>query len=122
MLQISKSQKKKAKKQQKAAMQLAESAPEALSPMDGASPALASTSGAELQVCSLTTLLDHILRFCWLLFSLLCNAEPVYVFSASEWQQVTLAQHYCCCVYAAAPDSQLLVHHHWQAPLLRQRS
>ena len=54
MLQMSKSQKKKANKQQKAAMQLAESPPEALSPMDGANPAPASTSGAELQVCSLT--------------------------------------------------------------------
>ena len=54
MLQITKGQRKKAKKQQKAVVQLTESTPAAPSPMDGASSAPATTSGAELQVCPLT--------------------------------------------------------------------
>jgi len=54
MMQLTKGQKKKAKRQQKAAMQLTGSSPEAPSPMDGASSAPATTSGAELQVCPLS--------------------------------------------------------------------
>ena len=56
MLQMTKSQRKKAKKQQKAVVQLTESSPEALAPMEGASSAPATTSGAELQVCPLCNL------------------------------------------------------------------
>jgi len=52
---MSKAAKKKAKKQRKAAMQLTET-PEAPSPMNGASSAPATISGAELQVCPLTNL------------------------------------------------------------------
>ena len=62
MLQMTKSQKKKAKKQQEAAMQLTESSPEVLSPMEGASSAPTTTSGAELQVCPLINLLLTSLR------------------------------------------------------------
>ena len=54
MLQMTKGQRKKAKKQQKAVVQLTESMPAAPSPMDAASSAPATTSGAELQVCPLT--------------------------------------------------------------------
>ena len=52
MLQMTKGQRKTAKKQQNAVVQLTESTP--ASPMDGASSVPATTSGAELQVCPLT--------------------------------------------------------------------
>jgi len=58
-VQVSKAAKKKAKRQQKAAMQLTaieEASAAAPSPMEGTSSAPAATSGAELQVCPLTNL------------------------------------------------------------------
>ncbi|KAL0051798.1 hypothetical protein WJX82_002306 [Trebouxia sp. C0006] len=48
--EMTKSQRKKAKKQQKAAMQLTQSSPDSPSTRDGASSAPTTTSGAELQV------------------------------------------------------------------------
>ncbi len=56
MLQMTKGQRKKAKKQQKAVVQLTQSMPAAPSAMEGTSSAPATTSGAELQVCPLTNL------------------------------------------------------------------
>ncbi len=51
MLQMTKGQRKKAKKQQKAAMQLTQSSPDLSSPTHSASSAPAPASGAHLQVC-----------------------------------------------------------------------
>ena len=58
-VQVSKAAKKKAKRQQKAAMQLTaskEASPALSSVMAGASSAPVTTSGAQLQVCPLTNL------------------------------------------------------------------
>ena len=54
MLQLTKTQRKRANRQQKAAMQLSGSSPDSPSPMANASSAPAPTSGAQLQVCPLT--------------------------------------------------------------------
>jgi hypothetical protein len=62
MLQMTKSQRKKAKKQQKAAMQLTQSSLDSPSTRDCASSAPTTTSGAELQVCPLINLLLTRLR------------------------------------------------------------
>ena len=55
-MQLTKSQKKKAKKQQKPAVQLTESSLDVPSAMDAASSAPGPTLGAELQVCPLSNL------------------------------------------------------------------
>ena len=91
MLQMTKGQRKKAKKQQRAVVQLTDSTPAAASAMGGASLAPATTSGAELQVCPPHQLCsDHGLRFCRPLLQHMSSAETVCLCTAFEWQQVLL--------------------------------
>ncbi len=88
MLQVSKAATKKAKKQQKAAMQLTASKeaspPDVSSAMDGASSAPATTSGAQLQVCPLTNLALIISCASAGHCSVYFNAETVCLCSAPE--------------------------------------
>ena len=77
MLQMTKSQRKKAKKQQKAAMQLTQSSPNSPSTRDGASSASTTTSGAELQVCPLTNLLLTSLRDLLLHLNTVLDVEQI---------------------------------------------
>ena len=126
MLQLTKGQKKKAKKQQKAAMQLTESSPDSPSPMANASSASSPTSGTELQVCPPhQPCSDHILCFCLPLSSICptlsltaCTMFRVIHHQSSSvlvGMQLHLDHKQCC-----APAS--LAHHHGRDTLCLMRS